>query len=81
MADTNSTPTPADDATMVALLRTALQTAPAGVISISVDGQTVQYSRSQAVAELEFWEKRLARSNGRRPRAARIDLSTGFNNF
>lgn len=70
-----------DDRTMVALLKNALAANPVGVVSISVDGQTVQYSRSQALAELAFWEKRLARSNGRRPRAARIDLSTGFNQF
>lgn len=57
---------------------TALQTTPVGTLQISVDGQTVQYSRSQAIEELKFWEKRALRDSGRRPRVASIDLSKGF---
>lgn len=70
-----------DDATMVALLKAALADNPVGVVNISVDGQTVQYSRSQALDELAYWERRVARSSGSRPRAASINLSGGFSTF
>lgn len=64
----------ATDAEMVEVLRNALATG-AGVVSISVDGVTVSYSREQALRELQFWEKRAARASGRRPRIVSIDLS------
>lgn len=64
---------------MVSLILTALQANPVGVLSITVDGQTVQYSRTQALEELKFWEKRALRESGLRPRVASIDLSKGFN--
>lgn len=60
---------------MVEKLKTALQTQPAGVLSVTVDGQIVQFNRSQAIQELAFWEKRAARESGSRPRVASINLS------
>ncbi len=71
-------PSPSNNQTMVDLLTAALVANPIGVLSISVDGQTVQYTRAAALKELAFWEKRLARENGTRPRAATINLSGGF---
>jgi hypothetical protein len=74
------TPIPATNTpdVMVAKLTDALAANPVGVVSISVDGQTVTYSRSQALAELTFWERRTATRAAKRPRAATIDLSRGF---
>jgi hypothetical protein len=63
---------------MVTAISAALAANPLGVVSISMDGQTVTYSRKQALEELAFWEKRVARQSGARPRAAVIDLSGGF---
>lgn len=62
---------------MVQILMTALQTQPAGVVSVTVDGQVVTYNRQQAIQELSFWEKRAAQESGRRPRIASINLG-GF---
>jgi homoserine kinase len=59
---------------MVQLLLTALQTQPAGIVSVTVDGQVVTYNRAQAIQELTFWEKRAAVESGTRPRVARIRL-------
>jgi uncharacterized protein YdaL len=63
---------------MVEMLKLALQTNPAGVLSISVDGQVATYSRSQAIEELEFWERRAAREGGRRRPCRTIRLDRGF---
>jgi hypothetical protein len=60
---------------MVNLILTALQTQPAGVVMVTVDGQTVQYNRTQALEELRFWEQRAAKETGTRPRAASIKFS------
>jgi homoserine kinase len=59
---------------MVDKLTTALQTQPAGVVSVTVDGQIVQFNRQQAIDELAFWEKRAAQQSGNRPRTASINL-------
>lgn len=63
---------------MVELIKSAMQKTPVGTLSISIDGQTVQYSRKQALEELVFWEKRYAKETGRRPIVLSIDLSKGF---
>jgi hypothetical protein len=65
------------DAQMVTLLKAALAASPIGVVSVTVDGETIQYSRKQALDELHFWEARAAVTAGTRPRSKRIDLS-GF---
>lgn len=62
---------------MVDLITAALAASPVGVVSVSVDGQTVSYSRSQAIDELKFWQRQAAKEAGKRPRAARIYLG-GF---
>jgi hypothetical protein len=61
-------------AQMVTLIMTALSDNPVGVVSVLVDGQTVQYSRSQALDELKFWQREAAKEAGTRPRVARIRL-------
>ena len=64
---------------MIDLITTALATTPVGVINISVDGQSVTYSREQAIKELEFWQDEWRKQHSNRPpRAASMDLSKGF---
>lgn len=69
-----ATPT---DAEMVDIIRAALATG-ASVVSVNIDGQVTQWDRRQAMQELEFWERRAARSTGRRPAAASINLANAF---
>jgi hypothetical protein len=64
-------------AQMVVLLRNALATNPVGVVNVTVDGQTVQYSRSQAIDELKFWQREAGKEGNTRPRTSRIRLD-GF---
>ena len=59
---------------MVSLIKAALRKAPIGVVTVIVDGQTVSYSRSQALEELKFWKNEAAQESGTRPRAMSIDL-------
>ena len=63
-------PTPSE---MVETLETALQN-NAGVVSVTVDGTTVRYDRAQAMKELDYWRRRAARQQGRRPRVSSISL-------
>lgn len=67
-----ATPTSAE---MVTKIKQALRDHPAGLVSVTSDGQTVQYTREQALAELTFWERRVSHESGRRPVFARINLS------
>jgi hypothetical protein len=62
---------------MVTLIRTALAANPIGVVTVTVDGQTVEYDRRQALDELKFWQTEAAKESGRRPRSMSINLS-GF---
>lgn len=82
MGNTFTTTTAAGETTaqtMVRALTTALAENPVGVTSITIDGQTATYgTRDAMLKELQFWERRVAREAGRRPRVARIDLSGGF---
>lgn len=59
---------------MVAKLRDVLA-ANAGVKQLTVDGNTVQYD--DLLNQLTFWERKVARESGSRPRASQIKLS-GF---
>lgn len=59
---------------MVDLITSALAANPVGVVSITVDGQVVTWSRAQALEELKFWQRQAAKEAGTRPRAARIVL-------
>ena len=54
------------NAQMVLLLREALAK-NVGVVSVNIDGRQVSFNRQQAISELNFWERRLARENGTRP--------------
>lgn len=49
----------------------------AGVAEVVVDGVRVKYDRKQALEELNFWRRQLARERGTRPIASSINLS-GF---
>ena len=64
-------------AEMVLKIKQALRDSPAGITLVNTDGQSVQYSRTQALEELKYWERRKANEAGTRPRAASINLS-GF---
>lgn len=57
-------------------IRTAMATrAPgAGVVSVTVDGVTTNYSFDQAVAALRFWERRAAAEAGTRRLVNTLDL-------
>ena len=63
----------ATDAEMVTALKTALATG-AAVVDVSIDGIGTRFDRAQALHELGFWESRVARAAGTRPRVASIDL-------
>ncbi|MFA9478518.1 hypothetical protein ACERK3_09440 [Phycisphaerales bacterium AB-hyl4] len=45
-----------------------------GVGQVVIDGTTVRYDRKQAMDELEYWRRRLARQERRRRRFSTIDL-------
>ena len=62
----------ATDAEQVAALKTALATG-AGVVSVTIDGQTVRYDRDQALRELQFYESRAARASTR-PLSQQINM-------
>ena len=63
------TPTAAE---MVTLLKKALRDHPIGIVSVTVDGQTVNYTRKQALDELRYWQREAAQENDERPRLASI---------
>ena len=46
----------------------------AGVASVSVDGTAVTYSRAQALKELEWWRKQVARYSRTKSRTTTINL-------
>lgn len=59
---------------IVDALQAAILANPA-TVSVTVDGQTVNYGTLEARnASLEFWEKRAAKAAGQRPRVASINL-------
>lgn len=59
---------------MVTAIEDAMAAQPVGVVSVSVDGQTINYSRDQAMKELLFWEKRADREAGKRSMLGKINL-------
>lgn len=61
-------------AEMVEKIRAALLAHPVGVVSVTVDGQTVQYSRKEALDELKHWTREAATTAATRPRVASINL-------
>lgn len=72
--NTTSASTTVTAAEMVLRLKIALRDNPAVVSMVNVDGQQVQYSRQQAIDELEYWEDKARKEAGTRPRVARINL-------
>lgn len=62
---------------MVDALETALAS-NVGVAEIVVDGEKVRYDRAQAMAELRYWKRQVARSNGRRPVVGQIRLDSAW---
>ena len=61
---------------MVTKIETALAANPIGTVRVTIDGNTVEWGREQALKEFNFWEARVAREAFTRPRAAGINLST-----
>jgi hypothetical protein len=61
-------------ADMVEILKSALKENPGAMLTVTVDGQTTTWSRQQAISELQFWERRAAREQGRRPIVAQIGM-------
>lgn len=53
---------PSNAIQMVTLLEAALQ-ANVGVTSVTIDGQSISYNRQQAMLELEYWRKQVAKEN------------------
>lgn len=62
---------------MIVAIETALAATPVGLVQVTVDGQTVRYSRGEALDELRYWQRQAARANGSRPVSATINLG-GF---
>lgn len=63
----------------VTAIRDALAASPAGVVSVSIDGQTTNWNRADLRAELDWSEKKLAQAKGTRRVARSINLSSGWN--
>jgi hypothetical protein len=60
---------------MVAKLQAEILAGSSGIMQTTVDGTTIQVSRSQMLKELTRWQKEVARANGTRPLAPTIDLN------
>lgn len=69
---------PVSAASMVAMIKEALYLNPGGVVTVTVDGQTVTYSRETAIAELKFWQQQAASESSTRPRVASVNLQNSF---
>lgn len=62
--------------TTIDAIETALanRASAAGLVSVSIDGTTTNYSWDDAVKMLNFWRKELARVEGKRSLVNSIDL-------
>ena len=58
---------------MVTALETFLAT-NVGVGSVTIDGQSVSYNRSQALLELDYWRREVAKENSTKPIVKQINL-------
>jgi hypothetical protein len=45
-----------------------------GIVSVSVDGTSVDFDRSQAMKELQFWRKEVTRYSRTRSRMSNFNL-------
>ncbi|HUX00224.1 MAG TPA: hypothetical protein VMY35_04525 [Phycisphaerae bacterium] len=48
-----------------------------GVASVTIDGMTTKFDRTQAIRELDFWRRELSKASAHKPVLGRIRLS-GF---
>jgi hypothetical protein len=62
---------------MVEILEDCLRS-NAGVKSISVDGQTIMLDRAQALVEMKYWQREVARQAGRRSPFRGIDIGSAW---
>ena len=60
---------------MVELLEAQLASG-VGIVSMSVDGTSININREQAMKELEWWEKQVTRYSRARGRTSSIRLDT-----
>lgn len=63
--------------TMIDAIKCQLAT-NAGVVSITVDGQTIRYDRRQALEELKYWETKEKLENKTRIRSGSIRLDNAI---
>ncbi len=75
---------PADPDTMIEALEGALTATPAGVTSVTIDGQTTTWNRRHVIDELGYWRRRKAEADARAPggnalasRFSAFDMSGG----
>lgn len=66
-----------DPKQMIDAIKCQLQT-NAGVVSITVDGQTIRYDRKQALDELIYWENKEKLENKTRVRSGQIRLDNAL---
>lgn len=59
---------------MIDAIECALAT-NAGVVSVTVDGQTIRYDRRQAIEELKYWESKNNIEKKTRIRSGQIRLN------
>jgi hypothetical protein len=59
---------------MVTMLETFLAS-NVGVNTVTIDGQTVSYNRSQALTELKYWRDQVAKEGGTRKVIKTVNLS------
>jgi hypothetical protein len=50
----------------------------AGVRQITVDGQTIQLDRAQAIEELKYWQREAAKASGKRKPFRSINIGSAF---
>lgn len=48
----------------------------AGIVSVSVDGTSVDFDRSQAMQELQYWRKEVTRYSRTRSRMSNFNLGS-----
>lgn len=66
-----------DASEMVELIETALSQNPL-VAQITVDGETVRMDRRQAMQELAYWRKQVAKEAGTFTRFRGVDLGSAW---
>jgi hypothetical protein len=62
---------------MVDILEKALAS-NVGIDSVTVDGQTIRFNRSQALTELDYWKRQAAKEAGKRNPFRGVDIGSAF---